>query len=789
MNSHIPAFTEWADKRIALKHNWFDRLADVVRRYPVGGELPTSLKDWSKAYPPLIQWISAAIQTLSPQQVLDLPAFAAWPESFRNYYKQSLHEEFLKSSARVSQIVEDCLKDLNELNTELLRMLESGGPVLIPARRSKIADSLERVAKRLRDLPESIQWPESVDAELPCILVIDDLLGRITSSSATDSILVAHAAEEIRELRRAFCERFRLIDEEFPFENDYFSSAIARAEFCSGQRFDPERGYVNDLDVVREKFKHHGADRWSLIVADVLFNTGRPNEHGRGNGESQFGIDQVVPWINENAPKLPVVALTTEAAHSLIQRVHNLGVDYLHRTESSYVDMLIRLARGKRVTVGQLRKSMHVPEDFVAADPLMLDVLTEAWNIAQDEAGKTVLITGEPGTGKERLAQFIHDMSPRAHEKLIFVNCAQYSKELADSELFGYYAGAFTGAANVDTNGIFQEADNGTLVLDEFADLDKDVQVKLLRTLEPRRANARPVEPRGNRRPNSKLQTKVNVRIVCCTNQPISQVRTDLINRVAQIIEIPPLRKRPADIAALARHFLSSPNSINAPGLSLDNSAIEFLVSSDSPGNARTLERLLEVAATGRGRRNIIRREDLEQAWSSVFHSLPIDEPAHETFATQREQATTNVASKLSPSSVSTDGLSEAVARILATAREDQSWIHFSRAESDALDEVLQGRLIDVISILIEWAIFRAEEVPAISTYLTGQSGDKTKARIPGDVVKRVLKLDPKVLADILASPYLPENARLRKIIEECKEDWDRRTKSKNSSQGLAANT
>jgi DNA-binding NtrC family response regulator len=785
MTTQIPAFKDWADKRIELKHNWFDRLPDVVRNFPVGGDLPTSLSHWPQEYPHLLEWISAAVKTLSPQQVLDLPAFDVWPEDFRDYYKQVLHEEYLQSTLRVNQIVEDCLSELRQLDNELRPMLEPGGPVLHAARRLSIAQSLDRVAKRLRDLPETIQWPKRIENELPSILVIDDLLGRVSSAPDSKPTLDPHAAAEIQELRRAFCERFRLLDDEFPFESEQFSHAIARAEFCSGQRYDPQRGFINDLNLVQEKFKQNGnGARWSLIVADVLFNTGPANEHGRGKGESQFGIDEVVPWVSEHAPGIPVVALTTEAARSLIERVHDLGVDYLHRTDSSYVDMLIRLARGQRATVAQLRQSMHVPEDFVAADPRMLEVLTDAWDIAQDQAGKTVLITGESGTGKERLAKFIHDMSPRADEKLIFVNCAQYSKELADSELFGYYAGAFTGAASVDTNGIFQEADKGTLVLDEFADLDKEVQVKLLRTLEPKRADARPVEPRGNRRTNSKLQTKVNVRLICCTNQPISQVRKDLRTRVGKIVEIPPLRERPADIGALARHFLSSPDRINAPGLSLNDEAVQFLVNSDLPGNARTLEQLLEVAASGKGKRNIIRRADLELAWSSVFRGLS-EETFVEFAAEQREAPAPESAPRPTPVSIVSDGLGQSVATILATARDEEKWLHLSKAETDALDENLQGRIIDVISILIEWAIFRAEEVPAISSYLTGQTGQGTKGRVPEDVVKRMLKLDPKVLNDILASPYLPENSRLRKVIDECKRDWDRRMKNK--TQGLAA--
>ncbi|HMG73257.1 MAG TPA: sigma 54-interacting transcriptional regulator [Pyrinomonadaceae bacterium] len=767
MNLYLPLYSDWSDKRISLKHNWFDRLADVVRDFPVGGELPASIKHWPKKYLHLIDWIGSAEAALSPNQLLDLPVFESWPEDFRQAYKDFLHQQFLKSALGVPRIVADCFEELQQLNSELTPMLEKDGPVLHAARRLRIAQMFDHVAKRLRDLPETIQWPQAKIDDLPLVFVIDDLLGRSATRKNGQSALSRQAEAEICELRRSFCERFHLVDSEAEEEQEQLNRPIARAYFSSGQRFDAKRGFVNDLNVVGkdilETNDHSPAPLpWALVIADVLFNTGMPEDNGRGTGESQFGIAEVVPWLKTKYPQLPIVALTTEAGHSLIEKVHDLGVDYLHRTESSYVDMLIRLARGKRAAGAQLRRSMNIPEDFVAEDPRMIDVLIEAWNIAQDDAGRTVLITGEPGTGKERLAKFIHDVSPRADQTLKFVNCAQYSKDLADSELFGFYASAFTGAPNVDTNGIFHQADKGTLVLDEFADLDKDVQVKLLRTLEPKRARARPVEPRGNRRPNSRLPTSVDVRVICCTNRPISYVRKDLRTRVSKIIEIPPLRERPADIVALARHFLASEDRINAPGLSLDNEACEFLRTSDLPGNARTLEQLLDFAAMGKGKRNIIRREDLEKA-SSVFDDSSDDQS--DQVALEASQYPAARASSSSQSSPNGELLSKAIARIVSTAGQGQEWLQLSKADTDELDEALQGSITQVIAILIEWSLFRATDAPAVASYMTGQ---KTKGRTPEDFLRRLLKLDPRIVEVISSSPYPPANARLKEIIDSC---------------------
>lgn len=765
MSLYLPLYTTWADKRISLKHNWFDRLADVVCDFPLGGDLPASLQHWDVQYANLIDWINSTLQALSPQQLLDLPAFNLWPPAFRDSYKEFLHNQFLNSEPNVPAIVRDCLIRLKQLNDELTPMLQDYGPVLNETKRASIAKMLDSIAKRLRDLPEHITWPQAKIDDLPLVFVIDDLLGRTGMKKDGKPALEAQAQAELLELRRSFCERFHLLDDEAPADAEPVVNPIARAFFSSAQRLE-NGAFVNDLDVVRQDILRGNqysspVPSWTLVIADVLFNTGVANEHGRGEGESRFGIERVVPWLKSEFPELPIVALTTEAGQSIIETVHDLGVDYLHRTEANYVDMFIRIARGKRVSGPQLRRSMHVPDSFVAEDARMIDVLIEAWNIAQDEAGRTVLITGEPGTGKERLAQFIHEMSPRSKQAIKFVNCAQYSKELADSELFGFYASAFTGAPNTDTGGIFHQADKGTLVLDEFADLDRDVQVKLLRTLEPKRAQHRPVEPRGNRRPTSRLPTTVDVRIICCTNRPISLVREDLRTRVSKIIEIPPLRERPADIVALAQQFLASEDRINAPGLTLDPDACAFLKTLDLQGNARTLEQLLDVAAMGKGKRNIIRRAELEQAAALLGKSNEgSDGDSHYRsapyFATH---------SNLSQMGLDGERLARAISTILATGGETKKWLELSRSDTDGLDESLRGSLPQIISTLIEWSLFRAKDAPAVVGYMTGQ---KMKGRTPEDFLRRLLKLDPQICDAIIKSPHFPANVRLQEIITSC---------------------
>jgi DNA-binding NtrC family response regulator len=764
-------FGAWAEKRITLKHNWFDRLADIVRIMPDGANIPTVLSHWEEDYLSLVEWVKGANDAFSPKQVFDLDAFRAWPERFRERHGQRLHARHLAAAPHVKRITDQCLRLLKSVDEELRPLLEPGGPAITPAGREKIAGLLNSIALLLRELPEHVTWPEPATDDLPPVLVIDDLLGRVTLQSRDRPAVTEQALSELGELRRAFCHRFRLLDAESPERTERVTHPIGRAFFCAGQRYDPAEGFVNDLDLVRRHVQSR-AGEWVLVIADVLFNTGRPEPNGRGDGETRFGIEEVVPWLRRHAPELPVVALTTESSHDLIMRAQELGIEYLHRTESEHSDLLVLITRGGRATPAHLRRALNVPEDFVAEDPRSIEVLLDAWTAANDPAGKTVLITGEPGAGKERLADFIHKMSPRADKPIMFVNCARYSKELAETELFGYYASSFTSAAPTDTPGAFHAANGGTLVLDEFGDLDRDVQAKLLRTLEPKRACDREIEPRGNRGKNSRLAVEVDVRVICCTNQPLHMVRPDLLTRVAKIIEIPPLRERPGDIVPLARFFLKHPKRVGKPGVSLDESACAFLSQVELLGNARTLEQILDAASTGKGGRNIITRADLETAYERLRRSLSAELGAarpSEPAGPRRDD---------SPSAARpTDGggLAQAVMRILSATHEGRDWKDMSRAELQSLDGSLDGHVWEVIALLCEWAIFASQDIPSTAKYITGQ---QMLQRAPQDFLRRLLKLDYRIFKQVAASPHLGNNARLREIIAEVGDEWARRPRS-----------
>lgn len=206
----------------------------------------------------------------------------------------------------------------------------------------------------------------------------------------------------------------------------------------------------------------------------------------------------------------------------------------------------------------------------------------------------SVLITGETGTGKEVLARFIHKNSERADGPFIAINCTALPETLLESELFGYKKGAFTGASS-DRTGLFEEANNGTIFLDEIGDISKSMQLKLLRVLQEKE-----IIRIGENKPR-----KINTRIISATNRNLEndvksgKFRQDLYFRIKVIeIRIPPLRERTEDILPLARYFIKKlEKKLKIKNLRLDSTVIDYLVSYNWPGNVRELENILESAA------------------------------------------------------------------------------------------------------------------------------------------------------------------------------------------------
>ncbi|HUR93865.1 MAG TPA: sigma-54 dependent transcriptional regulator [Gemmatimonadales bacterium] len=271
--------------------------------------------------------------------------------------------------------------------------------------------------------------------------------------------------------------------------------------------------------------------------------------------------------------------------------------DYLHKPfRPDEVTMTLRKAEERerlRREVEQLRSSLGASAngDLVAESRAMRDVLELASRVARHNT--TVLITGESGTGKEVLARAIHRLSPRSERGFTAINCAAIPDQLLESELFGHVRGAFTGAAG-DRAGLFELADEGTLLLDEIGDLPLDLQAKLLRVLEEGEI----------RRVGGRDARKVDVRVLAATAKPLEQAvdrgefRADLFYRLNVVrLHLPPLRERPEDVPGLLAHFARHAATRLGHPVSITPSALDALTHHSWPGNVRELRNAVERAA------------------------------------------------------------------------------------------------------------------------------------------------------------------------------------------------
>lgn len=228
-------------------------------------------------------------------------------------------------------------------------------------------------------------------------------------------------------------------------------------------------------------------------------------------------------------------------------------------------------------------------EGIIGKSHLLLSVFDHIAQVAPFDTA--VLILGESGTGKERIAGCIHNLSPRKGKALVKVNCAALPANLIESELFGHEKGSFTGATDKRT-GKFEQANGGTIFLDEIGEMPVDLQVKLLRVLQEKE-----IEPIGGR-----SSIKINVRIIAATNRNLEKevaegrFRLDLYYRLNVFpIELPALRERTEDIPILANHFINYYNRKAGKKISgLSDKVLKNMMAYDWPGNIRELENLIE---------------------------------------------------------------------------------------------------------------------------------------------------------------------------------------------------
>ena len=335
-----------------------------------------------------------------------------------------------------------------------------------------------------------------------------------------------------------------------------------------------------DLKTAR---KHLSAQEADIVLLDVQLPDG-------------YGPDLLAETAQlPNRP--PIIMITAHGKIDMaVEAMKNGAHDFIQKpVKFDRLEQSIKRAQDlveMREELNHFRKAQREALDSIVINSkIMKDVFTEAQRAAKRST--SILVTGETGTGKEVLARAIHRMGPRSDKPFIDINCAAVQNTMLESELFGYEAGAFTGAQK-RKRGLMEVADEGILFLDEISSMSSDMQAKILRAL----------EERSFRRVGSTTSIQVDVQVVAASNKNIPELiergefREDLFYRLKVInLEIPPLREHPDDIPGLAGHFIKTNNP--KMGINIENmtpAALDLLKAYDWPGNIRELRNVIERA-------------------------------------------------------------------------------------------------------------------------------------------------------------------------------------------------
>jgi DNA-binding NtrC family response regulator len=342
---------------------------------------------------------------------------------------------------------------------------------------------------------------------------------------------------------------------------------------------------ISQADSGAALLKKFSQDAPDVVLLDVVL----PDAHG---------LD-LLPQIKKRWPETEVIVLSGHGNISMAVESGRRGAyNFLSKpfeSEKLLADVKCAVDRKRQsdenLTLRHALETMSGTASPIFRSPAMQEVVRTVERIAQSDVA--LLITGESGTGKEVIADLVHALSPRSKNKIIKINCAALPRELIESELFGSVKGAYTGA-HADREGLFRQAEGGTLLLDEISEMPVDTQSKLLRVLQDQ--EVRPV--------GGKTGYKTNCRILASTNRrpetaiKDGKLREDLFYRISAIsIHLPPLRERRDDILPLANAFLkrfAAQANRNLQGFRAD--AIERLTAFDWPGNVRQLQNEIQRA-------------------------------------------------------------------------------------------------------------------------------------------------------------------------------------------------
>ncbi len=324
-----------------------------------------------------------------------------------------------------------------------------------------------------------------------------------------------------------------------------------------------------------------------LVVTDLYLDANRPH-----------GLEMLAKARTLSPPATVIMITGYGSVETAVSAMKQGAFDYLEKPfKIDDLRLCVQRALNYNEAVSEnlyLRKQLKKKYQFnqiVGTAPGMQDVFKMVERVADTDS--TILILGESGTGKEMIAKALHFNSRRQFAPFIPINCTALPEALLESELFGHRKGAFTGAIN-DKKGLFQEADGGTIFLDEVGSMSAVLQTRLLRVLQEREV----------RRVGDNVPVLVNVRVIAATNEPLENklkdgtFREDLYYRLNVIsIALPPLRDRKEDIPLLVTHFLRAKPARSGNPCRITRRTMDVLHAHDWPGNVRELENAIERAA------------------------------------------------------------------------------------------------------------------------------------------------------------------------------------------------
>jgi DNA-binding NtrC family response regulator len=377
-------------------------------------------------------------------------------------------------------------------------------------------------------------------------------------------------------------------------DEETLASSLKRVFARDGYSVDIAEDAEKGLELIKK-------NSYDVIITDIIL----PGINGI----------ELLRKIKEKEPDQLVIIITAYASvETAVEALRAGAYDYVIKPIiHQEIKQIVRNALKQKALQREnllLRREIERHYDFshiIGESPEIKKIINEVKKIAS--AKSNVLLLGETGTGKELIARAIHYSSPRAERPFIPINCSAIPENLLESELFGHVRGAFTGAVT-SKKGLFEEANGGTVFLDEIGDLSSSLQAKLLRVLEDQE-----IRPIG-----SNQSTKVDIRFISATNKDLAglvkegRFREDLYYRINVItIHLPALRERGNDVELLARFFMQKYSKEHGRDVNkIDNEALKLLKSYHWPGNIRELQNIIERAVLI-SEDGVIRKEHLPE--------------------------------------------------------------------------------------------------------------------------------------------------------------------------------